>query len=215
MTQKYSCWNVKKLKEYISRNSSTNTSNIKDKQRLRFIAIDCKDWTIDRIEKLDPKYRGFFIEKINSYIQKSEDIESFLTLTKTFTEIYINPKPNETEKRQQIVAELLQMLPPKQNINDIPQRNQNEIENNGLSERALVLPSDINNDSDHESDDDMSSVSTHSSMPSLMSDDESDESDDEEEETDSEEDDDALIGLETDAKSDAMKAIKPPNHSNG
>eukprot|EP01083_Nonionella_stella_P204789 746277_1 len=210
-------WRVKKLKEYVTTNTSINITNM-EKHRLQFIAMDCIPWTFDRISNLNTKHRGFFIEK--------DSIKS--KLTKPQIEIYLNPSPDQTEQRTQIINSILQLLTPpispeieteiqneiqtenhieNINANDIGNADENKDEN---QERALVLNND-NNDEGDDSDDDMSSVSTHASMPSLMSDNESDESSDQDEsESDSDDDNNELLGFDNEQK---QKAIKPPQNT--
>ncbi len=122
-------WDIANLKEYIQTHSEFYVSTINNKPQLQFIALDCTEWTLERISNLPLALRGFLIQKISAT----------QILTNSQIEMYANPLVHQTEQCMDIINVILHALQPLQ----------------------LEV----------ESADDARSVSTHDSMPSLMSDD--------------------------------------------
>eukprot|EP01083_Nonionella_stella_P147928 467455_1 len=184
-------WKPRKLKDYIT-NHGMDASKLTgiDKTRLQFYAMDCATWTKDRLISLHPRFRAMFLEKIPTSID-TETRGIFMDST-------------DATQRAQTIDKLLTLLPQSDPVESIEAIDQDP--NVNASERSVVLNQNASNN-EHDPNDDMSSVSTHESMPSLMSD---DDSDDEDEETDSDSDPDNDAPLQFDEQKSGVKSIEPP-----
>jgi len=199
-----------KLKAYIqANNSSVSIDSIKNKNRLRFLALDSKPsgWNKERLQSMKAECREYFIDvKIKKHEPSFPDSKRNL---------FLSSKPEDEEQRNVIIDELLSILSKFAKPKQVRSKTSDdakgaESENADTANPEQYNPFDptihgqddeeeskaqrqIARNHDEQNDNEMTSVSTHPSMPSLMSDDESDEDmDDDEYDEDSDDSEDAV-----------------------
>ena len=171
-------YGVKKLKEFIKKNDSMHAAiacNKEksigiDKDELRFMALDSKPsgWTKERLINLRPQCRKYLIAKIKSYAEHNH-IEALYNELDCMKEEKIDLFINEekSKQREEIIDDFLPIL---KEISD--QEKQNKAINNASKTECNVEKHGDDDDEEKKQrqmlrnqHDEMSSVSTHPSMP--------------------------------------------------
>eukprot|EP01083_Nonionella_stella_P208813 757554_1 len=210
---------VKQLKTYTKKNKGDIALHkITEKNQLRFMALDSvpSGWTKQRVKNLAVNCRRYFIEDKIKKPMKDNNIK----YDESVYLKYIEPKDEYSENDINLIIDNIIEIINKyniklKNVNDNITETSNYIsktedihseDEDEKNQKALIRnnTNDNNNDNDNNNEPtmtEMSSVSTHDSMPSLMSDDESDDNDDfDNDDSDSDTEDDISDENETKKK---------------